>query len=667
MSGDEKRPDEGAERDEAATPEEAAVTEGTPSAQKHVEAAPSPGTTAPGRAVQPGPWARVVQAARHRPTLTLLGGGALLLLVLSLIAAPLRLPAGVVSGMAGFTAVMMMVVGLRRLRLDPPTIGLIVAGMGFYAVYLGYTEYGERNYDGSAQLEYIEHIVTKRQLPPAAKCLICHHPPLYYVLGAGVYSFFKATRVAPPVVGLQLFSLLITLGLAVYGVLTARRLLTAPRLVWLATALLMFWPYSVHNSVRVHNDTLVSMLLVAALYHAVCWYQEDRARDLYLSAAMCALGVLTKSSAYPLIGLLLVLMGLRLFRAGGRVLLLKRGAVVIALLAASLMLNTLRKGQGESGGERGLCHRVLGSACSVSPASLMGNKPYNYLYFDVEGFLHQPYVLTDRDDSGRQLFWSHLLKSSLFGTHNKIPDRETAYELNRDVAGVMAALLLAMMTFGFVASASAPREGWRRFGVLILSLVSLVGFLAAFRILLPAPHHTDFRHIFPAVVPASILYAAAVGHARRKGRAIAPLGEGLCVAFLALSVLYWTPKWGLVLKWSHRLVPMQLASVERLVPEGSAWDRDGNVLFEGNHTLQFKLGKKDVHEIDLTVDSNDRYEISLEGTEGARTVFVGPSQRGPGMVRYIETLDPPAVGVRELRLRAVKGDRAYSLGHLHLR
>ncbi|EYF03395.1 ArnT family glycosyltransferase [Chondromyces apiculatus] len=656
MSREEKEPettsgDAPEETEHAATPPEPA------------SAPPSNTASAP---VKTRPWDRVVALARRRPLTLALGVGMALLLLLALVAAPLKLHVAARSTVAGLLVAGMLVMGLRRLRLDVPTTVLIVGGMGFYCLYLGYTDLGERNYDGGVQLEYIEHIVTQRQLPPASKCLICHHPPLYYVLGAGVYAFFKATRVAPPVVGLQILSLLITMGFAIYGVLTARRLLDAPRLVWLATAVIMLWPYSVHNSVRVHNDTLVSALLVAALYHAVCWYQEERPRDLYLSAVMCALGVLTKSSAYPLILLLVVLIGLRLLRPDGRIALLRRAAVVGVVLAVSLGLNTLRKGQaGRSGNS--VCHRVLGSACDVNPSALMENKPYNYLYFDVDGFIRQPFILTDRDDSGRQFFWSHLLKSSMFGTHNKVPDRETAYELNRDVAAVMAALLLGMIAFGLTATASASREGARRYVAVILALVFLVAFLAAFRILLPAPHHTDFRHIFPALVPAAVLYAAAVGHMRRQDRALAPVGEALCVAFLALSVLYWTPKWGLALRLSQRLVPVQLSDVGKLVTEGTPWDAAGNLLFEGNHILQFKTYGKDVQEIDLTVDSNDRYEIVLESADGSRTLTVGPSRQGTGLTRYIEKLDPPALRVKELRLRAVRGDRAYSLGHLLLR
>ncbi|HSO00183.1 MAG TPA: glycosyltransferase family 39 protein, partial [Candidatus Nanopelagicales bacterium] len=510
------------------------------------------------------------------------------------------------------------------------------------------------------------HIVQQRALPPAAKCLICHHPPLYYLLGAGVYAFFEATRAAPPILGLQLFSLLITLGFVVYGVLLARRFFEDPRYIRLTAAFLLFWPYSIHNSVRVHNDTLLGALLVAALYYAVAWYQDGRPRDLYLAAAMSALGVLTKSSAYPLIALLFALIALRLLRPGGRLLLLRRAAVVAAVLAAALTLNTFRKGEGPKGAPADLCHRVLGSACDVHPSSLMENRPYNYIYLDIQGFLREPYVLTDKDETGRQLFWNHLLKSSLFGSHNKTPDRETAYELNRHVAAVMSALLLAMVAYLLVGAASASREGLRKYTAPLLALASMVAFLAAFRALLPAPHHTDFRHVFPALAPAALLYAAAVAHFDRKERALGPVGWAMASLFLALSVFYFTPKYGLVLRFTRRMVPQELAPLDRVVAEGTPWDRDGNLLFEGNHILQFRVPRKNVQEIDVTLDSNDVYQITLETADGPRVVRVGPG-RGPGLARYIETLDPPARAVRELRLEALRGDRAYSVGHLVLR
>src|ERR1700733_674261 len=43
--------------------------------------------------------------------------------------------------------VVMTAAALRRARLEVGLIALIVGGVCFYLAYLGYTEYGERNYD----------------------------------------------------------------------------------------------------------------------------------------------------------------------------------------------------------------------------------------------------------------------------------------------------------------------------------------------------------------------------------------------------------------------------------------------------------------------------------------------------------------------------------------
>jgi len=590
-----------------------------------------------------------------------------LLLVLIVAASLVRLRPTVVSSMAVMLTFGIAALVLRRIRLDLGTIAVILAGMGFYLAYLGYTEYGERNYDGPAQIQYIEHIVTQRSLPPASKCIICHHPPLYYLLGSVVYTFFKATGLAAPAKGLQIFSLLITLFFVVYGVLIVKRFLPSPGLARLAAAILVFWPYSVHNSVRVHNDTLVSALIVAALFYTIRWYQEDRPRDLYLAAGISALGVLTKSSAYPMVVILVVLLGARLLRPG-RARLLPRAGVAVLIMAAALFLGTLRKGEAKgqaAGGD--LCHKVLGSACDVNPAALMENRPYNYLYFDVQTFLREPYILTDKDSSGRQLFWNHLLKSSLFGSHNKMADRETAYELNRHIAAVMSALLVGMLLYLFLAAASASRPALRRYAVPLFSIAAIVGFLAAFRILLPAPHHTDFRLAFPALVPATLLYVAAVDHFQRRELALGPVGYALIVPFLLLSVLYWSPKYNLATRLMKREVPHSIEDYGNLVSEGTPWDREGNLIFEASHILRFKVPRQSVSEIDLSVDSNDRYEIVLRGKGEPRTLGVGPSNKGTGLARYIESVDPPVEDVREVTVRAVRGDRAYSLGHLMLR
>lgn len=557
----------------------------------------------------------------------------------------------------------LIALSLRRLRLDGWTIAIVLSGLGLYVAYLGYTDFGERNYDGPEQLAYIEYIVKKRALPPAAHCLICHHPPAYYAIGAVVYSFFKATRLASPVLGLQLFSLAISLVFLVTGILTIRRLTEDRRAVHVGAALLAFWPYSVHNCVRLHNDTLVCAWMALALYFIVAWQQDSRPRDLYLAGLFSALGVMTKSSSYILVAVLLLLIGARLLASEGRLRLLKRAGVVALMLAAALSVNALAR-RGEPPVQGGLCERVLGSACKVSRASFMDNEPYNYVYLDVQGFLKEPYILTDRDDTGRQLFWNHLLKSSLFGTHNKVADPETAYGFNRRIAGVMSALLLGMTAYVVLAGLSLTRQSARKHAVPLITLAASLGFMMAFRMAVPAPHHTDFRHIFHALIPMALFYAAAVGHFRRRDLGLEYVGYALVIPFVLLSIVYFAPKYNLVMRLTAEVVSRPLSAYATVVPEGTPWDRDGNLRIEGNQIIEFAARGRTVSEIDVSVDGNDRYELAIISAEETRTLTLGPSGKPPGLARYVEPVDPPVHGAKTLRLRPIDGDRAYSMGHL---
>lgn len=560
---------------------------------------------------------------------------------------------------------------LLRLNLDRVVTATLFAGLVLYVAYWTYTGYGERNFDGGAQLQYIEYLAVHKARPPAAHCLICHHPPLYYALGALVHGLMSKTKIAPPSVGLQGLSLILFLILLVYAVRTFTLLTSDLKQIRLATALVVFWPYSIEMTVRVHNDTLASTLMAAALYYVVKWQKEDRPRDLYWASLATALAVLTKSSGYIFVLVIFTLMAARFLRTGNRVGQLKRALVVALLLVAALGLNTVGKGKVNdlAGGERWFCHKVLGNACDFYPGVLVKNDPFNYVYLDLEAFLKEPYMIAEREGSGRQFFWNHLLKSSLFATHNTIPDRETSFELNRRIAGVMNTLLLAMVAYLALGALFVKKHALRPYAVPVLTIASSLLFMVGFRALVPWPHHVDFRHIFPVVIPTALLYAATVAHFRRKELALAPAGTAVAAVFLALSVVYFIPKQEAVTRWTTRVVELSLASRSKIVPEGTPWDKESNLILEGNHILAFSTpAPLRVSEIDVSFDNNDKYVITLHGAGEPRRVDVGPAKKGAkGLARYVEKVRPPVEDVTRIEVRVIHGDMAYSMGHLIVR
>jgi len=612
--------------------------------------------------------ARIRSIARQAEasTLVLVAAIGIAALVAAAAVAARRTPP-IVGVIEGVLLVIAYGAALSRARFDRGVIVILLGGLWLYLAYLGYTGYGERNYDGGPQLQYVEYIYQHHKRPPAAQCLICHHPPLYYATGALVYAFFKATRLADVTVGLQLYGLVLFLFFAAYGAKTAALLLPERRDQRLATALVVFWPYSVHNSVRLHNDSMACALMGIAVYYVVRWWKQERPRDLYLAAALTGLGLLTKSSAYALVPVIFALLGLRLLRSRDRLRLARRGAVAAVILAVAVALNTTGK-DSPAARNAPLCHKVLGNACDINKGQFVENKVKNYLWIDLKSFLHEPYALAERDGSGRKYFWNHLLKSSLLGTHNQIPDRETAYEMNRAVAEGMNLLLLGMVGYLALGATALRRRSIRRWGAVLLNLFSALALMVGFRALIPAPHHSDFRHIFHVVVLVAIAFAATVAHFRRRLWPLALAGQLLAVPFMALSIFYFLPKHDWAIRVTTKVVHYDIAAYHRVAADGTPWDRPANLIIEENHVVELDVkGRPRVSVVDTSFDNNDRYQIEVIGDTTWKKV-VGPSRKGAtGLTRYVERVEPPVTGVRTVRVRPLSGDMAYSMGHMQLR
>lgn len=591
----------------------------------------------------------------------------LALTVFTAVASRVRIHPIALSAVYATLVLSLLTLSLLRSRLDRGVIALLVGGVGFYMFYLSYTGFGDRNYDGGAQLEYIQYILTNHRRPPVATCLICHHPPLYYALGALVLGFFNATKLYPGPTGLQIFSLLIFFFFLLYGVLTFERFTKNKRILRLGTALIVFWPYSVANSVRLHNDTLACTFMAMAFYYVLVWYQESRPRHLYLGALFTALSVLTKSSGYVMVLVLLILLAARFFTTHDRLRLVRRGLVVGAMLVAALGLNTLGKGEAPNSQNR-LCQKILGTACDIHAVQFVENQPHDYFYLDLKSFLEEPFMLAERDVSGRHYFWNHLLKSSLFGTSNRVADKATSYEINRYIAGIMNAELLGMTAYLGLGFAFAAKRTLRKYAVVLLTLGASVAFMIGFRIVIPAPHHTDFRHIYPAVILVSLLYCSTIAFFRKRGQALEYVGYALAVPFLVLSVIFFIPKYALSARLTARVMSHKASEFTKLVAEGTAWDKEGNLIIQENETLDIEVeGRRTVSELDLTLDNNDTYEIFIKGESDTRRLLLGPAKKKSGLARYIEKVNPPVKEVKNIILRPIAGDHAYSLGHLIVR
>jgi hypothetical protein len=472
------------------------------------------------------------------------------LLIVGALAALLRWPAWITT--VALAAVLMAQI-MRRLDCDIRLIALVLAGMALYVLYLSYTAPEQRNYDAMSQHRYLFYVAEHAALPPPTYCNICYHPPLYYVVAALWVRFLQMTHWMPTSRGLPLLSLAFAWVFIVFGILTVRRFTRRPSAFYLATALIVFWPSAIINSIRVHNDSLASALMAGAIYFSITWYQAGHGRDLLWAAVLAALALLTKGTGLVVVAVLVVMMAVRLLRPGRAKGMARWALVASAILGVAFVLGALRGTNREAWS---WCQVLFGDACQVDRSLFVDNRATSYLGFDAKTFLSEPY-LAAMQGTERNYFIPSLLKSSLFGTSNTVGDQDLAYPLNNRLAIVLNGLLVGMAALGLTAAGMVTRARLRRYVPVLGMAAMFIAGLAVFRLVIPSPHHNDFRHVFPLLILASLMYAQTVKEWCRRRPWLGMGMRLLALFFLTTSVLYFLPKKKLVCRHTTKATAQQ--------------------------------------------------------------------------------------------------------------
>ncbi len=420
---------------------------------------------------------------------------------------------------------------LRRLRFGWFIVATVLAGTLVNLNYLAYTSVYERNYDAPSHVLYINAIAEHLRMPTESICTACGHPPLYYALAALWSKVVLAGGWIPQELGLQWLSLLLFFGFVVFSLLILRTTIEQSKTMWLAAALVVFWPSSIINSVRVHNDALASTLMIASIYFIAQWDREGRHRDFYAAVAAAALALLTKSTGYTVAATLLALAGWRVWSTRFNRESIKQCATATLVLFGAALLAMAFRGPLFP---FALCPKVLGHACSIPPYFFVGNKPINYLYFDLRGFVSSTSSLASAPQ--QDYFLNVLAKSSLFGVMALGKAFEGAPY--KGLAVIISVLLLAMVAVCVAILPFVKAVRWQRYRALVGAAASMLILLVAFRIMLPTPFHEDFRHIFPVLVPFCLLYAKTVERLSRWSAVLHKAGVAIGLLMIASSVAF---------------------------------------------------------------------------------------------------------------------------------
>jgi len=415
---------------------------------------------------------------------------------------------------------------LRRLRFDWVVVAIVLTGTLLDLHYLTYTSVDQRNYDGPSQLEYIQSIASTWRPPEVFSCVACGHPPLYYVLGALWTKTVLLGGWLPLELGLQWLSLLLFFAFVVFALLLVRRGTTRLATLWLSAALVVFWPSSIINSVRVHNDALASPLMLAAIYFIAEWDRDGRAEDFRAALGVCTLALLTKASGYAVASALLLVIALRFRATGVRKSLAQFAVSVLVFGTSELLVTALRV----SRMARTPCQLILGSACNGRYRPPIPDSPSRFLAFHVHDFVGR--LATVPEDP----FLNRFAKSSLFGVQPLgDPFTDAGHEL---LGRLLSVGLLLMVGVCLFALPRLGRTGLHRYRAYLASVALMLLSLLAFRLRAPNEFHEDFRHIFAALVPFCFAYAAIVTPVGGRPKWWHGAGLALALLMIAGSVLF---------------------------------------------------------------------------------------------------------------------------------
>lgn len=379
-----------------------------------------------------------------------------------------------------FAALFVLLV--RRARLRKSLLVMLFIGIVFRTAFFIAIPYTTFAMDVDGHMAYIQYIAEKHAIPGDHDCWSCYHPPVYYVASVPSY-LLSGFWGMPGSVGLQGFSLLLSVLTTFFGVLFLRSFLEGRNLL-LASFLWIFWPLMIMVAPRVGNDQLFFLLHVLCLWGGMNYVKGGRGKYLIVAVIATALAMWTKMTAVVSLGMLVVF-AVSGFFVNARSLKPTKSEVVawslFVLLIVGLAIDKLTNSD------------LVGNINTLHSKLKVGNDMYNYLYFDMRSFLQYPFTSCWNPEMGREFFWNFLFKTSLFGEYEM-----STLHAARVLATVMSVTLLGLVVY-------AARAFWKSrldfvHWILVLHAFAFLAALMALRIKYPYACSGDFRYILPVLL-----------------------------------------------------------------------------------------------------------------------------------------------------------------------
>ncbi|MEQ8188803.1 MAG: hypothetical protein ABRQ39_12595 [Candidatus Eremiobacterota bacterium] len=398
---------------------------------------------------------------------------------------------------------------LNRFNLDRITIIIMICGLTVRLIYLFNTDYTERNYDIKGHMEYIQYMGTNYSLPEPDKGWESFQPPLYYLTGTIVYKLAHMAGLSGTK-ALQVLSLIYFQIFLIFGIfiLKKTKFFSEESKIpyYFAVALLDFWPSGIINSARITNDVLSYMFYTAGIYFLMKWHDEERDIFLYITSICTFLATMTKFNGI-LIGVIsIMLLIYKLIKGKHKKKYIKNIIIISIIISAGILLIFLRNYRYVKDNN----DWILLNADGLTEWLVVTNKANNYLYFDTENFIKEPFTSSSDDNMGRQFFWNYLCKTALFGEFS------FTYSLHRNIGIIISFLFLIILIFFITGLLFFQKSQVQTFGILLLNMFVLILSIISYRIKHNFACVGDFRYIYPLLITCIPVYIYTINRCKEK-------------------------------------------------------------------------------------------------------------------------------------------------------
>lgn len=401
----------------------------------------------------------------------------------------------------------------RHISLTKTQTVLLIVGLMASLAYLSKTSSYTRTFDvyeGGGHRDYIEYLINHLETPPPGEGWEYHQPPLYYVIAA-----LTKTQLSPSplysdywgqLLALWFWNLFLIASLGTLKKSFGKKVCA----LFIASAAICLWPAGIIHSIRIGNDIPLYAFYALSFYYCLSWWHKRNTHNLLYACIWASMALLTKSNAlavWGVLGVMVLIHCYRLWRHRQTRPHQINQIVKNCFILAGFFVITMLINFGDN-----VWHYVQGTSSdwllsnvseSINPGLKVANEPVNYLLFDSATFLQNPYMSTWDDRYGRQYFWNFVWRSAL--TAEFFFEGKALFTW-----GIANGIFLLMMLAGiFVYSlqqhATTPPRVWRlslyKQLPWLLAIVMPFLLLLAYRIKVPLSCNTDFRYIYPVLLP----------------------------------------------------------------------------------------------------------------------------------------------------------------------